>query len=524
MQQVDRIGEAKYLLRDMQSRAALAMASHDQARFADLRGNIKEAEKNFDENIQAYKSSQIRPEPEFDAHVSAIQSLWKTFDADINHVVDLQASGNEAAAATYYSKDASKSTQALREALEQEQGLVRNSAETTYQNLETFTIRAIYLMIICCLVALGILVVFTIWISREITSPLHHMMEACEKLGQGDFRLTEQKVVRQDEFGDMANVIINMRDSLNALMRKSRSSAEQIAAASEELTASASQSAQASNQIAQSVTDAASAVAEQQDAVDQSSEAVSKIGSSIDAIRAQSSAATARAGEAVKYAEGGMTEVDSSIQKIQSAAKNVTSSAAIVDKLGARSKEIGTIVETISGIAEQTNLLSLNAAIEAARAGEYGRGFAVVAEEVRKLASESANAAQRISSLISDIQKDTDAAVSSMQTGRSSVENGATSVNALREVFAQIQRLVEEVTKQVESMNKAVEAADKDASRITKQVHTINEQGHKVSDEMQTVSAATQEQSASTEEIASASASLANLAQSLQESLLKFQF
>ena len=66
---------------------------------------------------------------------------------------------------------------------------------------------------------------------------------------------------------------------------------------------------------------------------------------------------------------------------------------AVITELGAKSEQIGGIVETITGIAGQTNLLALNAAIEAARAGEQGRGFAVVAEEVRKLAEESESAA-----------------------------------------------------------------------------------------------------------------------------------
>ncbi len=72
LQQVDRIGDAKYMMRDMQSRAALAMAAHDQARFEDLRKDIKEIEQKFDENMQGYKASQLRPEPEFDAHVAGI--------------------------------------------------------------------------------------------------------------------------------------------------------------------------------------------------------------------------------------------------------------------------------------------------------------------------------------------------------------------------------------------------------------------------------------------------------------------
>lgn len=524
LQQVDRIGDAKYMMRDMQSRAALAMAAHDQARFEDLRGNVKEIEQKFDENMQGYKTSQLRPQAEFSEHADGILAAWQKFDASINHVIDLQASGDEAGAATYYSKNTSKDTQALRELLEQEQETARNSAETTYQDIEAQSERASVLMLVYCLIALALLIVFTIWISKEITTPLGHMMDACRRLGDGDFHLTEQKVVRMDEFGEMANVIINMRDSLNSLMRKTHETAEQIAAASEELTASSEQSAQASNQVAQSVTDAAGAVAEQQGAVDSSTEAVGQIGGSVDDIRTQSSAAAERAETATQYASAGAQEVGASIEKIQSAAKNVADSAAIVDKLGARSQEIGTIVETISGIAEQTNLLSLNAAIEAARAGEHGRGFAVVADEVRKLASESADAAQRIAELIAAIQKDTDEAVASMQTGRQAVENGATSVDSLREVFSQIQSLVEEVTKQVEAMNRSVQSADDDAQNITSQVKTISDQGHRVSDEMQTVSAATEEQSASATEIASASGSLAKLAQELQATLGKFQF
>ena len=152
-----------------------------------------------------------------------------------------------------------------------------------------------------------------------------------------------------------------------------------------------------------------------------------------------------RAEAATQYAAAGAQEVGGSIEKIQSAAKNVAESAAIVDKLGARSKEIGTIVETISGIAEQTNLLSLNAAIEAARAGEHGRGFAVVADEVRKLASESAEAAQRIAELIMAIQKDTDAAVASMQTVSAATEEQSASASEIATASGSLAKLAQDL-------------------------------------------------------------------------------
>jgi methyl-accepting chemotaxis protein len=76
--------------------------------------------------------------------------------------------------------------------------------------------------------------------------------------------------------------------------------------------------------------------------------------------------------------------------------------AGSMDEINSKVSSINEAIDIIDQIAFQTNILSLNAAVEAATAGEAGKGFAVVAQEVRNLASRSAEAAKEIKDLVED--------------------------------------------------------------------------------------------------------------------------
>ncbi len=372
---------------------------------------------------------------------------------------------------------------------------------------------------------IGILIFFSTMVMKSVTNPLEKMVKLFGLLRGGDFRRSDLiDPDRGDEFGTMSQAIRDMRETISNLIQKTSHSSEQLAASSQELTASAHQSAQASEQVAQSVTNSASAVVEQQQSVSDSLDSINAAMTSIDKLGKTADTVSGHATKANNQATVGNQAVDTAVNQIISVEKIVNDSAATVDKLGKRSQEIGQIVEAISGIAEQTNLLALNAAIEAARAGEHGRGFAVVSEEVRKLAEESQEAAQKIATLIGDIQAETTNAVDSMQKGNAAVRAGTESVEKLRETFEDIRGATDNVAVEAKNMVRELDAIAKATMKIRDNSEKINEKSAHVSREMESVSAASEEQSASAEEIASASDELSKLAQDLQNSLQAFKY
>jgi methyl-accepting chemotaxis protein len=377
--------------------------------------------------------------------------------------------------------------------------------------------------LVTVVVVLVVAALFIAWFARRIARPVQQLEAAANRIAAGDISLARLDIDSNDEIGRLGHSFEQMARNLRTLIQKILGATDQVAASSEELTASSEQSAQAANQIAAAITEVAAGSEKQLTAANESAAIVEQMKASIQQIAANANQAAAQSSQAAETAKAGDRKVEQAVAQMGQIETAVTTSAQVVSKLGERSKEIGQIVDTISGIAGQTNLLALNAAIEAARAGEQGRGFAVVAEEVRKLAEQSQEAAKKIADLIGEIQGDTDQAVAAMNNGTREVKAGAEAVDAAGSAFREIAGLVAQVAGQVKEISAAMQQLASGSQQIVAAVKQIDELGKKAAGDSQSVSAAAEEQLASMEEIASSSQSLAKLAQDLQTAVAQFR-
>ena len=388
-----------------------------------------------------------------------------------------------------------------------------------YAEMTTMKLAFAVVTILGIIFILGVCRVF----ANRITGPIAVLKSHAEELSQGNLRMDDCAVDSDDELGDLAHSFDEMAKNLRELLKHVTETSDQVAAASEELTASSQQSAQATESVAQTIVDVANGMEAQLTSIDGVKGSVDEVDGQVLETTARAQGVSDRSADTAEAAKHGQELMESSVAKMEEIERNVNETADVMDMLGKNSKEIGTMVETISSIAEQTNLLALNAAIEAARAGEQGRGFSVVADEVRKLAEESQQAAGEIEERISVIQKDTAHAVERMQAGRGRVQEGTEAIRKVGEEFQSIMDKIAQTNDDMTAINDTMHGLADGTKQIVGVIGNIDEISRQTSEHTQTISAAAEEQSASATEIATASQSLAKLAQQLQDATKKFK-
>ena len=376
------------------------------------------------------------------------------------------------------------------------------AAETAHASSDTAD-NLLVMIIAVLVVALGASIAFALYISNLISKPLIPLTGFLKKAGEiGDISLRQEDIEiinkftnRKDELGQCINAATAFVGHMNSVSReleliangdltsevKTLSDSDTMGISLQkmlgnlnnmfaEINASTGQVSLGSKQVADGAQSLAQGATEQAASIQQLSSSIAQIAERTKA-NAQTAGKTSKLSETIKgSAEKGSTQMDEMISA--------------VSDINEASKNISKIIKTIDDIAFQTNILALNAAVEAARAGQHGKGFAVVAEEVRNLASKSAEAAKNTGDMIQD-----------------SMDKAELGARIAGETAASLSEIVSGINKSSLLIDEIAKSSDQQSSGITQ----INIGIDQVAQVVQQNSATAEESAAASEEMSSQS-------------------
>ncbi len=347
--------------------------------------------------------------------------------------------------------------------------------------------RLLSVMAIIGVVLVILFVAAGFFMARSLSNPIVRTTNMVKDIAQGEGDLTKRlESNSNDELGELAKWFNLFVENLQGIIGELRDnviivndSSAELLSLSNEMDASAKTSSDlaktvsnASDTLNGNMTNIAAAMDETTQNTNVVATAAEEMNATINEIAQNSAHAKEISEQAVEQMQGASTKMQ---------------------HLGSAAESISAVTDAIAGISDQTNLLALNATIEAARAGEAGKGFAVVANEIKDLASQTADATADIKRQIEGIQATSHETIGEIEsvykvmndinsiiiTIATAIEEQSAATQEIASNIAQVSQGTQDVNDNIGDSSRAIDKTNEDISSMDAAVQNISQNsGH----------------------------------------------
>jgi len=299
--------------------------------------------------------------------------------------------------------------------------------------------------------------------AEDIASSAEEQSSAAEEASKG---VQEQNKA----FSEMQTASESLAELTDALKNATdgKKSAEEVAAAGEQLSANIEEASTSARQIMTAIEQISKGAQNQAKAAERNRTLGERLQAAATGMAERAQASEAKLHSMRELISTNKINVDNLIANVGSAAGASLKSAENVKMLADKTNNISKIVDQIVNVTLLTNMLAVNGSIEAARAGEFGRGFSVVAGDIRALANDSSENAEKIKDMVRTMQAqiavvagDIEMAGKISAQGAENSKKSTTNLEIIESDMAEIQTGIQEINNGAQESLAALEQANK---------------------------------------------------------------